>query len=383
MRAVRDSLAACRLQFETVGAALRGAGVLPAGPHADSGAGRTGRVMAEAAIRVWINQGFSLHGLVHAARAARPDVAVLASATNPHAPVAHAATEFWVEPARGAVADYTDWLVDTAVRRGVDAILIQRGRHAAALQLDRFAANGIAAHVAAPSDTLALLDDKAAFAADLAGDAMLARTIAVGSVAAFEAAVRAITDGGAVACVKPARGIYGAGYWTLVGDDPFAHLTDPDARTISTEMYAAALAAREAQGDPIALVVMEHLPGLEASVDIVARHGQVLVAAARTKLDANRQRIQTDHPVMGHAAMLVARYALHGAINIQYRQTAQGEWRILEINTRPAGGAYYCEAVGIPFAATWIDVALDRAEPWHGTVDRAVLTLVAATAVDR
>ena len=335
----------------------------------------------EADIKVWINQGFSLHGLVCAIRASRPDIDLALSSANPDAPVRTVAPEFWIEPSRGAVADYSDWLLTTALDRGVDAILVQRGRHGVSQQLARFAEHGIVAHVAGAFDTLTLLDDKAAFAADLAGEAHLARTIAVTSVAQFEDAVREIEADGTVACVKPARGIYGAGYWTLTGNDPFAHLADPDARRITRAMYATGLRAREDRGEPFALIVMEHLPGLEASIDIVAQRGEVLLVAARTKLDANRQRIQTDHPMIAHATMLVRRYALHGAVNIQYRQDAHGAWRILEVNTRPAGGAAYCEAVGIPFAATWIDVATGRAERWSGQVDCEILALVAATPV--
>ena len=152
-------------------------------------------------------------------------------------------------------------------------------------QVARFAEHGIAAHVAGSFDTLTLLEDKAAFAQDIAGDAHLARTIAVTSVAQFEDAVGSIEAGGAISCVKPAQGIYGAGYWTLTGDAPFAHLADPDARLITPAMYAIGLRAREELGEPFALVVMEHLPGLEASIDVVAQHGELLLAAARTPVD--------------------------------------------------------------------------------------------------
>jgi len=326
-------------------------------------------------IRIWINQGFSLHGLVRAIGASRPDVDLCVSAIDPHSPVRAVAPTFWIEPGR-AETDYTAWVLDTATANAVDGIMVQRGRRGVAARAADFAAAGIALHVSATPDVLALLDDKAAFSIDMAGDDLLCRTIAVTSTAQFLDAVRMIESDGSTACVKPARGIYGAGYWTLGAADPFAHLADPDDRRIATGMFAAGLRAREAEGVPFSLIVMEHLPGLEASIDIVAGHGDMLLAAVRTKLDANRQQIATDHELTEHAAMLVRRYALHGAVNIQYRQDRHGRWRILEINTRPAGGAFYCEAVGIPFAATWMDVALGRAERFAGHVDRQVLTLV-------
>lgn len=194
----------------------------------------------------------------------------------------------------------------------------------------------------------------------------------------FENALRLIEQDGATACVKPTRGIYGTGYWTLTGDDPFAHLSDPEARIIAPTMFAAGLQAKEDRGERFSLLVMEFLPGPEVSVDIVAQCGEALLVVVRTKLDANRQRIQTRHALIDHATMLVGRYRLHGAVNIQYRKDRDGNWRILEINSRPAGGASYCDAVGIPFAATWIDVALGRAERFTADIDRDIVATTIA-----
>jgi len=156
------------------------------------------------------------------------------------------------------------------------------------------------------------------------------------------------------------------------------HLADPDTRRITPEVYAAALREGAARGERFSLLVMEHLPGLEASVDMVADRGEVLVAAVRTKLDANRQRIETRHPLIAHATGLVSRYALHGAINVQYRQDRGGAWRILEINTRAAGGASYCDAVGVPFSTTWIDVVTGTARRFEADVEAEIVAVVRA-----
>lgn len=336
------------------------------------------RISNTATMKIWINQGFSLYNLVSKISHVRPDVDLCVSATDPHAPVRDVAPTFWVEPGRDA-QDYPVWLLNTAIRNGVDALMVQRGRSAVAEMLPQFHASRIKAHVPATAAVLELLDNKARFSENLTNDAHLCRTIPATTVAMFENAVRVIEQDGATACVKPARGIYGAGYWTLTGHDPFAHLANPDARIITSAMFATGLQAKEDSGEPFSLIVMEFLPGLEASIDIVAQNGATLLAAVRTKLDANRQRLQTRHALIEHATMLVDRYRLHGAVNIQYRQDRTGHWRILEINTRPAGGASYCDAVGIPFAATWIDVALGRAERFTADVDREIVATVTAT----
>jgi len=328
-------------------------------------------------MKIWFNQSFSLRNVIARIVRDRPSISLAASAIDPSAPVRDVAPHFWPEPRRGTV-DYGEWVLSTAIDRNVDALVAGRGRAALARMEDRFRNAGIALHVAGDARTLDLLDDKAAFAEAMKGDPMLAPTIAVRSAGAFMRAVEVIGTAGAIACVKPITGVYGAGYWTLNAAGPFDHLADPDARRIMPLPYATALQEMEDQGRSVALLVMEHLPGLEASVDLVARRSDVMLAAVRTKLDANRQRIETRHALIPHAAGLVRRFGLHGAINVQYKRNRDGEWRILEINTRAAGGASYCDAVGIPFSTTWADVVTGNAQPFHGEVDAEVVTVMHA-----
>lgn len=330
--------------------------------------------MLRANMKIWFNQSFSMRNFVRRILSDRPAIQICVSAIDDRSPVRDIAPVFWTEPARGS-AGYIDWLIDNATRRGIDMLVPQRGKLDVAEASDRFAERGIGLHLTAHADTLDLLDDKAAFTASLAGDPHLCPTLVATTAAAFEEAVAALTAGGGAACVKPVRGVYGAGYWTLAAETSLAHLADPEARRIAADVYAASLHRAEAQGEPFALLVMEHLPGLEASVDIVADRGAVMLAAVRTKLDANRQRIETRHDLIAHATGLVRRHRLHGAVNVQYRQNREGGWRILEINARAAGGATYCDEVGIPFCATWIDVITGTATPFETTIDAEIVAV--------
>jgi hypothetical protein len=328
-------------------------------------------------MKVWFNQSFSMRNFVRRIVADRPRIELCISAIDGQSPARDIAPTFWTEPARGA-GNYTDWLLQTAVRHGVDVMVPQRGKRDVAQELDRFSDQGIAVHLTADAEMLDLLDDKAAFTASLGNDPYLCTTFVAATASAFEQAVGTLARDGGVACVKPIRGVYGAGYWTLDADGPLAHLADPDARRISPEAYAASLRRAEAQGEPFALLVMEYLPGLEASVDIVADRGEVLLSAVRTKLDANRQRIETHHALIPHASSLVRQHCLHGAVNVQYKQDRGGAWRILEINARAAGGASYCDEVGIPFCATWIDVITGSATPFDARIDAEIVAVTRA-----
>lgn len=328
-------------------------------------------------MKVWFNQSFSLRNVVARIVRERPEVRLAVSAIDADSPSRDVAPEFWQEPGIAA-GDYPDWVLATAIEKRVEALVPQRGRAALARMGDRFLDAGIALHVAGDADTLEMLEDKAAFTASLVGDPLLCPTIPVDSAGMFETAVESLAVNGVTACVKPAIGIYGAGYWTLNAKGSFDHLADPDARRITPEAYGTVLRQAEAAGKQVSLLVMEHLPGLEASVDIIADQAKVMLAAVRTKLDANRQRIQTRHELIAHAAGLVARFGLHGAVNVQYKQDRYGDWRILEINTRAAGGASYCDEVGVPFSTTWIDVVTGTAQRFDAEIDAEIVAVVRA-----
>lgn len=328
-------------------------------------------------MKIWLNQAFSMRNVVRRIVMDRPNVALCVSAIDKNSTVRDVAPAFWTEPARGA-CDYTSWLLETAVENRIDVLVAERGKRDVSQALDRFADKGIGVHITAGAATLALLEDKAAFTTSLEDDTFVCPTYVATTAAAFEEAVGTLTQAGASACVKPVRGIYGAGYWTLDAEDPLAHISDPDARRIAPAVYAGSLRRAEDQGQGFALLVMEHLPGLEASVDIVADHGAVLLAAVRTKLSASRQRIQTDHDLIPHASELIRRHLLHGAVNVQYKQDSSGRWRILEINARAAGGASYCDEVGIPFCATWMDVIVGAPTAFHGRVDSEIVAVTRA-----
>lgn len=328
-------------------------------------------------MKVWFNQSYSMRNFVRRFIMDRPEVALCISSVDPWAAVRDIAPVFWAEPESGST-DYTQWLLETALRHGIDALVPQRGKVDVVRARSLFADSGVRVHAAASAEILELLDDKAAFAASLAGSPYLCPTRQVTSAAGFEQAVTAVTKRGAVACVKPSRGVYGAGYWTLDADAPLTHIADPDGRRIAAETYAASLRQADERGDAYALVVMEHLPGLEASVDIVADQGRVMLAAVRTKLAPSRQRIETRHPLIAPATQLVRQHGLHGAVNVQYKQDREGAWRILEINARAAGGAPYCDEVGIPFCATWLDVVTGTAVPFEGEIDAEIVAVTRA-----
>jgi len=308
-------------------------------------------------MRIWFNQGHTLFQTLRGMEDRVPGVTMLVSSKNAMSPSAMAGSETWVEPADLKGDDYACWALDRAVEARVDVFFPQKEVLAIADAADRFRRAGIRLELPGSAATIRLLDDKAAMSEDLAGDPILAPTIRARTAKEVEAAVQAIRAAGVDACVKPAHGVFARGYWHLVEDGLLDCLDDVGSRRMPLATYIQAIEQAERRGVPVDLIVMEHLPGTEASVDVHARDGEILRAVTRVKIKSSRQLIVGGHELVDTAARLVARYGLNGVVNVQFKPTASGEWRILEINPRMAGGLSYAMPVGVDLAGDWVRAA--------------------------
>jgi len=102
------------------------------------------------------------------------------------------------------------------------------------------------------------------------------------------------------------------------------------------------------------------LPGLERSVDFVARDGALLCAVVRVKM-GKAQRLETSGPSVQMARVLADRYGLNGLCNLQTREDSAGREAVLEINPRMSGGmAMACLAgVNLPLMAVMAGLGRD------------------------
>jgi hypothetical protein len=164
-------------------------------------------------------------------------------------------------------------------------------------------------------------------------------------------------------CVKPVHGVNGHGYWRIMNEDNIRFLMNPEAREIGfkTWLYANGMNEKAHGFNP--MIVMEWLPGPEVSVDILCWRGIPLIHAARTKIDENEQRVESNHPVIEHAYKLCRNLKLNGIISVQYRLSRQNDWKILEINPRPAGGSIHSEDCGFGIITGWGNLLTGKKEP--------------------
>jgi len=309
---------------------------------------------------IWFNHGYaSMRDAVTMIRRAAPDtVKLTASHRHADAAVLEAADESFIEPRfpEGDASAHRAWCLETCRTRGIDLFVPGFGKALIAPHIADFAAIGTKVAVPADAETLVLLHDKTRFThAAIAAGLPMAWTREVRDAAGFDAALAELAALGLPACVKPPEGVFGAGFWQVEPErSSFAALMDPEARRLPPAMIRTALHEADGAG---ALLVMEHLPGDEWSIDAVCDQGRMIVGVARRKV-GRAQRIEVEGPVFDIARAAIARFELSGLINLQCKAAGEGEAdpRLLEINARMSGGCLYTQASGVNLP--WWHVAL-------------------------
>jgi hypothetical protein len=307
-------------------------------------------------MKIWFTKGLSntrdAISLIKSDPVGR-EMTLIASHLDPDAPVGSVADEFLVEPKTIQDSDYADWVLAEAQARGVDLVMVQRRPTALWMARDRFEAAGIRLSIPAAPETLRLLDNKLLFQIDVAKTAVPAHAaIPFSDLDGFNAAWEDIRDHDEARhglCVKPVSGIFGAGFRRIIeGADDLGFMlsSDPEAAfKISLDGFRSVL-QRSSLREP--MILMPYLPGLERSVDFVARKGDLLCAVARRKEGMDRI-LETSGPSIEAARILAKRYELDGICNLQTKE-CDGREVVLEINARMSGGMVMaCEAgVNLP-----------------------------------
>ncbi|MBL8250102.1 MAG: ATP-grasp domain-containing protein [Candidatus Competibacter sp.] len=295
--------------------------------------------------------------LVHAAMRAS-EFYLGASYSTEQTPLRLAADAFYLEPPDATPDSYVEWLLALCRDQNFGLIWPQSRWSLLLDERARFADAGARLILPCPdSDTLADIQDKSRANARLAQVGVpLPQTLLVTARAEFDEAVRALSDGGRRACVKPVKSIYGLGFRLIDnGKSPLDRFLANDCFTVGETEFARFLDAAEGRTP---FLVMEYLAGDERSIDCLACEGQLVRAVVRRK-PANAhwrwQIIEDDPEAWDIARRAVAAFRLHGLINVQTRERTDADGRrqqcFLEVNPRMSGGLYLsCQAgLNLPY----------------------------------
>ena len=347
---------------------LRARGALPDAARRQPVLTSTGHE-ARGPLRLWFNQAYrgtyQAVGLLRAGAAADGlDLHVVGSHTARSTPFLQACDEVFPEPEHLVGPDWVAAALRTCEERRIDVFVPGRERLAVAQAADRFAAAGVRLMVS-PPEALRLLGDKvAAHEAFLELGVPVPVTHVVRDAAGFRAAYDSLRAAGLQACMKPAVDHGASGFRVLdeaVGT--YDDLLVPPSPRVHPDDVERRVAAR---GSVPPVLVAEHLPGDELSVDVLSRDGEVLAAVPRSKGGAQWTRVLVDDPAAQHlTAAVVGAFGLRYLSNVQVRYDGAGACRLLEVNTRAASGLFHSAASGLnlPYAALRLLLDGDVAVP--------------------
>jgi hypothetical protein len=302
---------------------------------------------------LWINQGFSSMRDIALQIKEHEPTTLLSVTHKDDRPEITGLSDFPLdlEARSGNAEEYLAYVmnyIDQCRHRNVplSAILATRYRRTIQNNIDLFVGRGIRICTGSTDvEWLDICENKTLFTNKLAEAGLpVPRTIEVNTGDDVAKAIKEIKGLGHTACIKPAIGVYGAGFWIFDQNaDDFALLSDRETLTIHPETYLRAFDARK---NPEPHIVMEMLPGVETSVDAVCEDGEIRSHACRTKFDSY-QLISTGGEVYELAAAVANLCKLDGLVNIQFKADSNGIHKVLEVNTRAAGGFAYSAAAGI------------------------------------
>lgn len=148
-------------------------------------------------------------------------------------------------------------------------------------------------------------------------------------------------------CIKPARGVYGDGFFTLSNTNPNLKSILKN-KTITEKEYCDII-----QQPKQSILLMQFLEGYERSVDCVAVNGNLIGGVIRKKIGENLPQLIEDNPLLlEQVRWLVKKLSLNGMFNVQFKDS-KGKHYLLEINTRLSGRSFYATLVGfnMPYIA--------------------------------
>lgn len=275
-------------------------------------------------------------------RRARPDLFIIATHERADTPIRLVADRFLPEPPETRMMTpnaYANWLLGIATEQAADLVVPYRRRNELARVRDRFTARGVRLLTAADEGTMLLLEEKPQLLGRMSEAGVLVTPFRLFRGLAEYERLRGEGDlfpgHPGDLCVKPASGIYGAGFRILrerISDHtPLSALSTLELLEAAFRVTLAALPGAEQ------MMLMPLLPGPERSVDFACHEGRLLGTVTRVKT-LTSQKLCHDAHGEELAGRVARTFRLTGVLNLQTIEDAAGTPRLLEVNNRTSGG---------------------------------------------
>jgi biotin carboxylase len=280
--------------------------------------------------------------MIELMRRVRPDLFVIATHERTDTPIRIVADRFLAEPTstQALIPDaYADWLLEVALAERAELVIPYRRRDELARSRDRFTEHGVRLLTASDEPTMRLLEEKPELLERMERLGVPITPFRLFTGLAEYEQLRAngapFPDHPGDLCVKPASGIYGAGFRILreqIGHrTPLASLSSLELADPAFRAMLGALPGAER------MMLMPLLPGPERSVDFACLDGSLIGTVTRVKT-LTSQRLHHDQAGEDLAALVARTFRLTGVLNLQTMEDASGTPRLLEVNSRTSGG---------------------------------------------
>lgn len=122
------------------------------------------------------------------------------------------------------------------------------------------------------------------------------------------------------------------------------------------------------EGDFPELVVMEHLPRDEYSVDTLSKMGETYYSIPRKRIETRGGisyigKIEKNEELEETSKEIIKQLGLDYNVNMQFKVAENGEYKLIEINPRVSGSLVFCVAAGVNLPYFAIKLLLEEKIP--------------------
>ncbi|MBN2826294.1 MAG: ATP-grasp domain-containing protein [Campylobacterales bacterium] len=308
--------------------------------------------------RIWFGRGVSNHAQLLPwirSHEASQNWQLLVSHYDRNAACLDEADEYWLEDKELYGDAYVDYALQSCLNHQVSVFIPGREFIALSKRVKEFKAMGVKILLSASTQTLTTIENKNEFYSQIAHSPLPGPAFReFGSLKELDESYEAMKGSFGRLCVKPAVGIFAAGFRVIVEKiDAFENFFEPHPFRIELEQLRSILAHRESFAT---MLLMEFLEGDEYSVDCFGSQSQELYMTPRCKRHGH-QLLAAPQEVLDGVRWLAQHFDMKGLFNVQLKYQ-KGIVRTIEINPRMSGGIAMTRYAGFNFPVAAIAEAL-------------------------
>jgi carbamoyl-phosphate synthase large subunit len=258
-------------------------------------------------------------------------------------------------------SQYIEHIVDICRREHITTIIPQYSDELLpmAANLGRFREMGVEVLVTEDLEKLKIANSKVALYQFFSHKDFVPQYRIAASPAAVADALEELGYPRVPVCIKPAEGEGGKGFRIITEEKIDIFSEPPGTPKVDMETYLSQLNKMEKIPE---LVVMEYLPGKEYSVDCVCKDGTAYLCIPRQRIEttmgvATVSQIEKNEELIRYSQEIISALKLSYNINIQFKYSAEGRPKLVEINPRVSGSLVANLGAGVNMLESSLNLA--------------------------